>query len=85
MRRNILIARQDRLKKDQKEKVTSFMGFTNTMEAYAIKQLKKFNWNAEAAIADYFDNPPSWEETGVVQASKLDALFDEYKGWLLFM
>jgi len=77
---------QDRLKKNEKDAVKQFQSFTQCPdEKYAIKTLQKFRWNVENAIADYFDTPPAEDEfvASAIGASKLDTLFDKYKGWLV--
>jgi len=68
-----------RLNASQREKVTSFCSFTSASETRGVEFMKKFGWNLEVALDEYFTNPPPPEVPKVDENAILN-LFRKYAG-----
>jgi hypothetical protein len=79
-----LLKTQLKLKADQKKKAQDFIGVTGCSDAHAIVVLKRYDWNVEAAIGAYFENPALQEKKAAkvdkVDKKAIERFFDTYKG-----
>lgn len=68
----------NRLNSEEKVKATNFISITEAPEQTAISFLKKFNWNLEMAVDEYFVNPPPPPKQSDLDKNSLEKLFKSY-------
>ncbi len=59
----------NKLNAGQKKSVHEFVAVAGATKANAMKYLKTHAWNLQAAVSDYFENPPSQKKTAAAPAS----------------
>eukprot|EP01123_Difflugia_compressa_P008213 TRINITY_DN2395_c1_g1_i1.p1 TRINITY_DN2395_c1_g1~~TRINITY_DN2395_c1_g1_i1.p1 ORF type:complete len:253 (+),score=27.97 TRINITY_DN2395_c1_g1_i1:54-812(+) len=69
----------NRLNATQRTQVQTFASFTGSSEARSLTYLKRFKWDVEAAVNDYFQNPPPLEKQKYDERA-IESLFDTYAG-----
>jgi len=78
----------NKLNAGQKKGVQEFVAVTQATNTNAIKYLKKFSWNLQAAVTDYLEHPPSSSGTSSAKNSgganafseaTLETFFEKYQ------
>jgi hypothetical protein len=74
----------NKLNAGQKKGVQEFVAVTRTTNTNAIKYLKKFAWNLQAAVTDFLEHPPkstasSSSGGGAFSESTLETFFQKYQ------
>jgi DCN1-like protein 1/2 len=78
----------NKLNAGQKKGVQEFVAVTQATNTNAIKYLKKFSWNLQAAVTDYLEHPPSSSRTSSAKNSgganafseaTLETFFEKYQ------
>jgi len=69
----------NRLNSTQRTQVQTFVSFTGSSEPRALQYLKRYKWDLENAVNEYFQNPPPVEKPKFDERA-IETLFDSYAG-----
>eukprot|EP01111_Echinosteliopsis_oligospora_P017281 TRINITY_DN742_c0_g1_i1.p1 TRINITY_DN742_c0_g1~~TRINITY_DN742_c0_g1_i1.p1 ORF type:complete len:254 (+),score=60.78 TRINITY_DN742_c0_g1_i1:64-825(+) len=72
----------NKLTAGQRDKVKQFIAFTGTTEKTAMETLKKFEWNLDVSVDEYFAAPHLFsggQEQPKIDVSKIEKLFTKYQ------
>jgi len=70
----------NRLNATQRTQVQTFSSFTESSELRALQYMKKFKWNLDEAVNDFFQNPPVAEKKPKLDEKAIENLFEKYAG-----